>query len=499
MLNQFLRYLPLSLLVKREAPARLLEVGGGAAGLRAYLPGLKITGVDPCFGACPAAETADFTPIDGSVLALPFPDGAFPVVVCSDALEHVDAGDRQKAVLELWRVCSGKVFLSFPVKESYGPWEERLFNYYKRGGKEIPGWLEEHRRKGLPEEREIAALLAARGIPFKTVPNENNLLHFAAMVLDSSFLAGALGRLTAALAPDVWDRGAASAGSSLLRALFLPLRLLPRFTNFGSVVRKIFILDRGAAAGIAGYYDRNPGMISSPFGGIGSSPDYGHPYLTETLADLGVGLAGKKVLDAGCGSGWFARYCKARGVDYTGADISETSVALSRKVTPNIVLADSQALPFEDASFDYVFCIDSFEHVPDQARAAAEFRRVLRAGGAVFLSVPNYSNVAGMVKWFEEAAGFYGKDSWAPFDRWAPQALEQFMTPGRVRRVFGGAGFKKFSVIGGRNDLLEGIFPWIAHRRMPYAYSVKELFMRFQKPLERFHRLSLHNFWLIEK
>lgn len=499
MLNQFLRYLPLSLLVKREAPAFLLEVGGGVTGLKSYLPGLKITSVDPCFGACPAEKTAAFVPVAGSVLALPFSEGAFPVVVCSDALEHVDAADREKAVLELWRVCSGKVFLAFPVRESYGPWEQKLYIYYERRGKGIPGWLQEHRSKGLPEEREIAAFLAARGIPFKTVPNENNLLHFAAMVLDSSVLAGALGRLTSVLAPDDWDYSARSAADSLLRVLFLPLRLLPRFTNFGSVVRKIFILDRGAAAGIAGYYDRNPGMISSPFGGVNSATDYGHPYLTETLAALGVGLQGKRVLDAGCGSGWFARYCKARGVDYTGADISETSVALSRKVTPNIVQADSQALPFEDGSFDYVFCIDSFEHVPDQGRAAAEFRRVLRTGGAVFLSVPNYSNVGGLVKWFEETAGFYEKDTWAPFDRWAPQALEQFMTPGRVRRVFGGAGFENFSVIGGRNDLLEGIFPWIAHRRMPYAYSVKELFMRFQKPLERFYRLSLHNFWLIKK
>lgn len=504
MLNQFLRYIPLARLVRLERRPAILEVGGGAAGISPYLPGTRITAVDPCFCGSPAPAEKNFIPLCGTALSLPFGAGAFPVVVCSDALEHIDAADREKAVLELWRVCSGKVFLSFPVRESYGPWERRLLRYYERSGKGVPGWLAEHVEKGLPGEEEVAGLLRRNAIPFETVPNENNLVHFAAMVLDSSPLAGPLKRLTSVLAPDEWDRGSRSFPENLLRAIFLPLRLLPRFANFGGTVRKIFILDRGAvptraAEEIASYYDRNPGMISSPFGGINSAPGYDHPYLTETLASLGVELSGKKVLDAGCGSGWFARYCLGRGVKYSGSDISPTSVELTRRVTPDVVKADSQALPFGDGAFDYVFCIDSFEHIPDQLRAAAEFHRVLRPGGAVFLSVPNYSNAAGLVKWFEEAAGFYGKDTWAPFDGWSPQALERFMTPGRVRRVFEAAGFGKFSVLGGRNDLLEGVFPWIAHRRMPYAYSVKELFMRFQKPLERFHRLSLHNFWLIEK
>ena len=505
MLNQLMRYVPLSGLVKKEKCGRILEVGGGAKGISAYLPDTEVVCIDPSFAALPAEENKKVTRIKGSVLNLPFEDDSFPVIVCSDVLEHIEAGDRERAILELWRVGSGKIFLSFPVKETYGKWERRLLKFYKLRGKESPGWLAEHLEMGLPEEKIVTEFLKESRIPFEVVPNENNFIHFAVMILDSSFLSGHLNYLSEIVSPDAWDRHNHPFKANLLRTLFLPFRQLPMFMNFGSTVRKIFILNKTgpdhvtAGENIADYYNRNPGMISSPFGGIKCLPGTEHPYFTETLNSLGVDLRGKAVLDVGCGSGWFARYCKGIVKTYSGVDISTTSVELSRKITPDIVQADSQDLPHKAGSFDYVFCIDSFEHVPDQELAAREFYRVLNEKGRLFLSVPNYSNVAGIVKKLEEASGLYKKDSWAPFDNWKAQALEQFMTPSPVRGIFVKSGFRKFTVIGGKNDLIDGIFPWIDHRFMPYPYNVRELFMRIQKPLERFHWLSLHNFWLIEK
>jgi SAM-dependent methyltransferase len=45
-------------------------------------------------------------------------------------------------------------------------------------------------------------------------------------------------------------------------------------------------------------------------------------------------------------------------------------------------------LPFEDASFDLVICIEAFQYVPDSEGGVAEIRRVLRAGGRALVAVP---------------------------------------------------------------------------------------------------------------
>lgn len=250
---------------------------------------------------------------------------------------------------------------------------------------------------------------------------------------------------------------------------------------------------------IAKYYDANPASISSPFGGVGTW-NAEHVYLDEVLKTLGIDLAGKKILDIGCGSGWFASYCKGKTGLYVGIDISDTCVRFTEKVTPNVVKAGAESLPFLPDLFDYVFYVDSFEHIPSQGLAVKEAYRVLNKNGKVFVSVPNYSNVCGLVKKFEEAAGFYEKDSWAPFNLWAPQALEHFMTPGRVKAVFSREGFGDFKMIGGHGDLLDGIFPWIDHKYMVGASIIRKVFSLVERPLNRFFPwLSLHNFWVIGK
>lgn len=505
MLNQFMRYVPLAHLVKKERCGRILEIGGGVNGINRYLSGTHVTGVDIKFNDTVGIGNDKFIPINGSAQNLKFEDNSFPIVVCSDVLEHIEQKDRESVIRELWRVASRKIYLSFPVSETYGKWEERLVRAYELFKIDRPDWLDEHLAKGLPEEASIATLLIENKMPFTVVPNENNLVHFLIMLAEASPFSKYLNFISDAISPETWDGGAHSSKENIIRAVFLPFRQLPRFLSFGSPVRKIFIITKNADskdsenADIAGYYDTHPRMMSSPFGGVNSTHDADNGYLTETLSRFNVDLRDKKVLDVGCGAGWFARYCKGVVRSYTGVDISSAAVAICRGITPNIIQADSQDLPFSPGSFDYVFCVDSFEHVPDQYKAACEFYRVLGKDGKVFLSVPNYSNVAGIVKKFEEGAGFYEKDSWAPFDRWSCQVLEQFVTPKRVKSIFGKAGFKKFSVVGGRLDLLDGVFPWINHRWMPYPDVVRNLFLRIQKPLERFHWLSLHNFWLIER
>ena len=249
---------------------------------------------------------------------------------------------------------------------------------------------------------------------------------------------------------------------------------------------------------IAEFYESNEQMVSSPFGGIGSQDNPADPYFEEVLSRLSLTPRGGRVLEVGCGSGWFAAYCRTRAAFYAGVDITIPCLRRTRHTDRRVARCDAHWLPFGPNSFDQVYVIDVFEHLAEQRRAAAEFRRVLGPDGAVFLSVPNYSNTAGVVKKLMEWTGRSARDSWAPFAGWQPQELEQFMTPGRVKRVFSSAGFSRFKMIGGHRDLVDGVLPWVGLDSMPCALRIRRAFRGVSQPLSRLvPALSLHNFWRI--
>jgi ubiquinone/menaquinone biosynthesis C-methylase UbiE len=242
------------------------------------------------------------------------------------------------------------------------------------------------------------------------------------------------------------------------------------------------------------YYRDNPLMVSSPFGGVDG---VSRKLLLRVFDDLGIALAGKAVLDVGCGRGYVADTVEAAGGEYTGVDFVASS---GRTDAADFAVADAAALPFSERHFDAVLCIDAFEHFPDAGRAAKEFRRVVRADGFVFLSVPNYSNIAGLVKWWCEHLGHYEKDTWAPFRNWQPQELERPLTGARVRDAFRRAGFSRFRRIGYGVEVGIGLFPWMEHRNMPEAakFRLQRLFAAIGPPIARaWPGSSLHSFWKI--
>lgn len=241
------------------------------------------------------------------------------------------------------------------------------------------------------------------------------------------------------------------------------------------------------------FYEENPRMVSSPFGGI----DGIHKErLRGTLERLGIDCKGKHVLDVGCGRGYTGEVVREMGGRYTGLDF-----VLSRQ-SAGLVQGDAGRLPFRDAVFDFVFCIDAFEHFPEPVAVTSEFHRVLRPGGTVFLSAPNYANVAGVVKRCLERKGAYRPDTWAPFGRWQPQEFEQCLTPRLVRRVFRSGGFTRFNAVGYGREVYLGLFPWLDHPHMPDQIRLRAqpLLIRLGGPLARvWPSSSLHLFWRIGK
>lgn len=98
--------------------------------------------------------------------------------------------------------------------------------------------------------------------------------------------------------------------------------------------------------------------------------------------------APKQVLELGFGQGFNLGYlaprhagCSFAGIDLTGAHVAIAGRRLGGVDNVQLARGDFHQLPFADAAFDELYCIESFCHAHDPARALAEAARVLRPGG----------------------------------------------------------------------------------------------------------------------
>src|SRR5437868_3142476 len=112
--------------------------------------------------------------------------------------------------------------------------------------------------------------------------------------------------------------------------------------------------------------------------------------------DERAALAGKRVLDVGCGGGILAEAMAARGAAVTGIDLSEKSLRVAElhllQSKANVVYAHASAEEYaaEHAdSFDVITCMELLEHVPEPGAMVAACARLVRRGGQVFFSTIN--------------------------------------------------------------------------------------------------------------
>lgn len=118
--------------------------------------------------------------------------------------------------------------------------------------------------------------------------------------------------------------------------------------------------------------------------------------------------AGARVLDLGCGVGDVTALLAESKYDATGVDVSEEALQAARAKHRGISVAAIPAsgrLPFEDASFDAVYCAEVIEHVFDPRALLAEISRALRPGGIALVSTPYHGtakNVALAIRGFDK-------------------------------------------------------------------------------------------------
>lgn len=112
--------------------------------------------------------------------------------------------------------------------------------------------------------------------------------------------------------------------------------------------------------------------------------------------DQALGLAGKRIVDVGCGGGLLSEGMATRGAQVTGIDLSEKPLGVARlhllesgqKVDYRKISVEQLADEMPGA-FDAVTCLEMLEHVPDPSSVITACARLVKPGGQVFLSTLN--------------------------------------------------------------------------------------------------------------
>ncbi len=136
-----------------------------------------------------------------------------------------------------------------------------------------------------------------------------------------------------------------------------------------------------------------------------------------------VDLRGKRLLDAGCGTGWFSRAACERGAKVTALDIGPRLLGRVRdKCDAETIVGDVLDLELDSDTFDVVISSECIEHTRSPQRAVRELIRVCKPGGYVAITSNNHTwywlcALANRLDW-RPYKGIENWPSWRAFYSW---------------------------------------------------------------------------------
>ncbi|MBS1302941.1 bifunctional 2-polyprenyl-6-hydroxyphenol methylase/3-demethylubiquinol 3-O-methyltransferase UbiG [Loktanella sp. SALINAS62] len=193
--------------------------------------------------------------------------------------------------------------------------------------------------------------------------------------------------------------------------------------------------------------------------------------------DRQIDWQGKTVMDLGCAGGFMAEALAQRGATVTGIDPATEAINAARAHARETGLhigydvGVGEALPYDDASFDAVVCVDVLEHVADLPKVLAEVTRTLRPGGMFLFDTINRNPVARLatITIAEDVLRLLPRGTHDP---------AMFIKPAELRAVMQGVGLVPGATTGlgprGVNRRLDLIFGPLPFTTILYMGSARK-------------------------
>ncbi len=151
---------------------------------------------------------------------------------------------------------------------------------------------------------------------------------------------------------------------------------------------------------------------------------YANPATYRAVLEIFGRAPRGRVLDVAAGEGALTACLADQGFDVVACDLDPSRFQVPGRTCVACDL--DRGLPFRDASFDHLACLESIEHLRDPFRLVAECRRVLRPGGRLVISTPNLLNLGSRVKFL--LTGFHSLVA-RPLNEFEPRPLLDHVTP----------------------------------------------------------------------
>lgn len=203
----------------------------------------------------------------------------------------------------------------------------------------------------------------------------------------------------------------------------------------------------------------------------------------EMLTGIDVG---GRVLDNGCGVGLFDGFISRDRL--VGIDISTVMLSCAAERCKNLVLGNSQALPFEDNSFDLVICRSLLHHLREPKIAVAEISRTLRKGGYVSLADTNTSLLSHIPRLIAKHGSHFSEDHKNMSASIIKELLEPYLEITEIKYF----GYVAYPLIG---------FPDIVsvYRYFPYKNLFYKLLMGIDEMISHLLMLKKQSWGIIVK
>lgn len=135
------------------------------------------------------------------------------------------------------------------------------------------------------------------------------------------------------------------------------------------------------------------------------------------------------MIDVGCGSGYFLEAAKQKGWQVFGTEFTDAAVSICRGKGINMSQGPLDARNYQPESFDVVTSFEVLEHINNPLEEAKQFHALLRRGGMVYVTTPNFNSLS----------RFILKSKWNVLTY--PEHLSYF-TPATLKNLFSDCGFR---------------------------------------------------------